>query len=88
LLLELPVDSPFFSPSHGIDKAAVVRSAQQAGGRVAFAGDGYPDAPAARLVVPELRFATSSLALALEQEGLPFRRFDRWAEVARALVQE
>jgi 2-hydroxy-3-keto-5-methylthiopentenyl-1-phosphate phosphatase len=86
LLLELPVGSPFFSPSHGIDKAAVVRSAQLAGRRVAFAGDGYPDAPAARLVVPELRFATSSLAVALEQEGLPFRRFDRWTEVARALV--
>jgi 2,3-diketo-5-methylthio-1-phosphopentane phosphatase len=86
LLLELPVNSPFFSPSHGIDKAAVVRAALQAGGRVAFAGDGYPDAPAARLVVPELRFATASLAAALEQEGLPSRRFDRWAEVARALV--
>jgi HAD superfamily phosphoserine phosphatase-like hydrolase len=88
LLLEVPVDSPFFSPSHGIDKAAVVRAAQQAGGLVAFAGDGYPDVPAARLVAPELRFATSSLALALEQEGLPFRRFDRWAEVARALLNE
>jgi 2,3-diketo-5-methylthio-1-phosphopentane phosphatase len=88
LLLELPVHSPFFSPSHGIDKAAVVRAAQQAGGRVAFAGDGYPDSPAARLVVPELRFATASLAVALEQEGLPFRRFDRWTEVARALVNK
>jgi len=88
LLLELPVNSPFFSSSHGIDKAAVVRSAQQPGGRVAFAGDGYPDAPAARLVVPELRFATSSLAVALEQAGLPFRRFDRWTEVAQALVNE
>jgi 2-hydroxy-3-keto-5-methylthiopentenyl-1-phosphate phosphatase len=88
LLLELPVRSPFFSPSHGIDKAAVVRAAGQRGGRVAFAGDGYPDAPAARLVAPELRFATAALAVALEQEGLSFRRFDRWAEVARALVNE
>jgi 2-hydroxy-3-keto-5-methylthiopentenyl-1-phosphate phosphatase len=86
LLMELPTDSPFYSPSHGIDKAAVVRAAQRSGQRVAFAGDGYPDVPAARLVVPEFRFATSSLADALEQEGLPFRRFDRWAEIAQAMV--
>jgi 2,3-diketo-5-methylthio-1-phosphopentane phosphatase len=85
LVMELPVDSPFFSPTHGIDKAAIVRAAQRSGGRVAFAGDGFPDAPAARLVTPDLRFATASLALALEQEGLPFHRFDRWAEVAEAL---
>ncbi len=86
LLMELPTGSPFFSPTHGINKVAVVREAQRSGRRVAFAGDGYPDLAAARLVAPELRFATASLALALEEEGLPFRRFDRWAEVARALV--
>jgi 2-hydroxy-3-keto-5-methylthiopentenyl-1-phosphate phosphatase len=86
--MELPLSSPYFSPTHGIDKAAVVRAAQRSGQRVAFAGDGYPDLPAARLAVPELRFATSSLALALEQEGLPFRRFDRWSEVAQALLGE
>lgn len=88
LLMELPTGSPYFSASHGIDKAAVVRAAQQAGGRVAFAGDGYPDLPAARLVAPELRFATAALALALDREGLPYRRFEGWAEVAQALVRE
>ena len=75
LLMELPVDSPYFSPTHGIDKAAIVRAAQRSGGPVAFAGDGYPDAPAARLVEPGLRFATSSLALVLQQEKLPYRPF-------------
>jgi len=29
LLMELPVDSRYFSPSHGIDKSAVVRAAQR-----------------------------------------------------------
>jgi 2-hydroxy-3-keto-5-methylthiopentenyl-1-phosphate phosphatase len=86
LLMELPTASPFYSPSHGIDKAALVRAAQQSTARVAFAGDGFPDLPAARLVAPELRFATASLALALEQEGLPFRRFERWREVAQMLT--
>ena len=86
LLMELPVDSPYYSPTHGIDKAAIVRAAQRACGPVAFAGDGYPDAPAARLVEPGLRFATSSLALVLQQEKLPYRPFDRWAEVAEALA--
>jgi 2-hydroxy-3-keto-5-methylthiopentenyl-1-phosphate phosphatase len=86
LLMELPVHSPYFSPSHGIDKAAVVRAAQSGDRRVAFAGDGDPDTPAARLVAPDLRFATDSLAIALEQEGYFFRRFDHWADVARALL--
>ncbi len=85
LLLEPPIDSPYYSPTHGIDKAAIVRTAQAGGRPVAFAGDGFPDIVAARLVPPELRFATASLALALEQEGLPFRRFDRWAEVAQGV---
>jgi 2,3-diketo-5-methylthio-1-phosphopentane phosphatase len=88
LLMELPVASPYFSPTHGIDKAEVVRAAQKKGLRVAFAGDGYPDVPAARLVAPELRFATAALALALAEEGLPFRRFERWAEVAEMLLGE
>jgi 2,3-diketo-5-methylthio-1-phosphopentane phosphatase len=86
LLLNLPVDSPYYSPSYGIDKAAVVRAALASSERVAFAGDGFPDIAAARLVAAELRFATASLAQALEQEGLPFRRFGRWAEVAEALI--
>jgi 2-hydroxy-3-keto-5-methylthiopentenyl-1-phosphate phosphatase len=88
LLMEPPTGSPYFSPSHGIDKAAVVRAARRPGGRVAFAGDGYPDVEAARLVAPGLRFATGSLAAALAAEGLPFRRFGRWADVAAALVAE
>ena len=70
----------------GIDKPVVVRAAQRSGRRVAFAGDGYPDLSAARVVSPDLRFATASLALALERDGLPFRRFERWAEVARVLL--
>lgn len=88
LLMELPTASPYFSPTHGIDKAAVVQDALRAGRRVAFAGDGYPDAPAARLVPPELRFATAALAETLAADGLPFRRFDRWAEIAEALIGE
>jgi 2,3-diketo-5-methylthio-1-phosphopentane phosphatase len=86
LLMELPVGSPYFSPGHGIDKATVVRAAQLSGRRVAFAGDGYPDVAAARLVAPDLRFAIASLADALAEEGLPFRRFERWSEVAQALL--
>jgi 2-hydroxy-3-keto-5-methylthiopentenyl-1-phosphate phosphatase len=88
LLMELPMASQYFSPTHGIDKAALVRAAVQSSQRVAFAGDGYPDGPAARLVDPELRFATGALAETLEYEGMPFRRFDHWVEVAQALIGE
>jgi hypothetical protein len=49
--------------------------------------DGYPDVAAARLVAPELRLATASLAVALAEEGLPYRRFERWGEVAEALLR-
>jgi 2,3-diketo-5-methylthio-1-phosphopentane phosphatase len=87
LLMELPSDSPFFSPTHGIDKPAVVRAALAAG-RTAFAGDGLPDLKAARLVEPDLRFARGALAGALRREVLAFRVFGHWSEVARALAAE
>jgi 2,3-diketo-5-methylthio-1-phosphopentane phosphatase len=86
LLMELPTGSPYFSPTHGVDKAGVVRAALATGRPVAFAGDGFPDADAARLVPAELRFAKGDLAEALRRAGLPFRPFERWAEVARALL--
>lgn len=88
LEMRLPTASPFYSPTHGIDKAAVVRDAQECAKIVAFAGDGYPDLPAAELVPPELRFARSMLAEALTARGLAFRPFDTWSEVADALLQE
>ncbi len=81
LLMDLPANSPYFSPSHGIDKLAVVRAAQRSGRRVAFAGDGYPDLAAARLVSPDLRFAKASLVLALEPRRSPgdFRQVGSFA---------
>jgi 2,3-diketo-5-methylthio-1-phosphopentane phosphatase len=86
LLMEMPVGSPYVSDFLGIDKTAVVRDCVAQGGRVAFAGDGFPDADAARLVPPGLRFARSDLADVLGQEGLGFRRFDRWSEIPRVLL--
>lgn len=86
LLMELPVQSPFFSPSLGIDKAAVVRHHQANGAQVAFAGDGFPDEEAARLVPDDLRFARGDLATVLSRSGTPFRPFERWSDVASHLV--
>src|SRR5262249_58686070 len=85
LVMTLPVESPFFDANLGIDKAGVVRRAIEAGRTVAFAGDGFPDAAAARLVPESLRFARADLATALTRQGLTYRPFERWAEVARAL---
>jgi 2-hydroxy-3-keto-5-methylthiopentenyl-1-phosphate phosphatase len=86
--MELPTTSPFFSPTVGIDKAAVVRAGIAQGRRVAFAGDGYPDADAARLVSAEFRFARGDLAGLLAREGLRFRRFERWSEIAEWLCRD
>lgn len=86
LLLELPTGSPYLSPTLGVDKARVVRRHLDAGRAVAFAGDGFPDAEAARLVPGGLRFARGDLADVLRREGLEFTGFDVWSDVARALL--
>ncbi|QEH38576.1 2-hydroxy-3-keto-5-methylthiopentenyl-1-phosphate phosphatase [Aquisphaera giovannonii] len=86
LLMDPPTESPFYSASTGVDKAGVVRDAIGRGLTVAFAGDGFPDADAARLVPGGLRFARADLAAVLRDEGLPFRPFERWSEIAAALA--
>lgn len=87
LLMEMPADSPFLSRTLGVDKARVVRWHLDQGRMVAFAGDGFPDAEAARLVPGELRFARADLADVLSREGLPFRPFEAWSEIARSLLR-
>jgi 2-hydroxy-3-keto-5-methylthiopentenyl-1-phosphate phosphatase len=82
LLMEMPPRGPYYSHDLGVDKAAVVRQGLAAGKRVAFAGDGFPDIDAARLVAGDLRFAHDDLARALEAEGLPFRTYGVWSEIA------
>lgn len=87
LLMEMPTGSSFLSQNLGVDKADVVRWHTQRGKTVAFAGDGFPDAEAARLVPGDLRFARADLAGVLTREDLPFRPFDRWSEIAPVLIQ-
>ena len=88
LVMTLPMDSPFYSPVFGIDKAAIVRDALRRADRVAFAGDGFPDAAAAVLVSPHLRFARADCAAQLARNGESFRPFEYWSEVAEALLSE
>ena len=88
LLMELPRDSPYFSPTHGIEKAGIVRHHLASGSDVAFAGDGFPDIDAARLVPPERRFARGDLAEVLTESGQSFRPFGVWSEIAQALTHE
>jgi 2-hydroxy-3-keto-5-methylthiopentenyl-1-phosphate phosphatase len=86
LKMRLPVESPFFSPTHGIDKAAVMRDAVARYARVAFAGDGPPDLDSILMTSPDLRFARGWLANELARRGERFRPFQRWSEVATALL--
>lgn len=88
LLMEMPTHSPFCSPTLGVDKAGVVRSFLSQGATVAFAGDGFPDADAARLVPAALRFARGDLADVLRSERLAFHSFDSWSEVADVLLRQ
>jgi 2,3-diketo-5-methylthio-1-phosphopentane phosphatase len=87
LLMEMPIGSPYLSQSLGVDKTAVVRQYVAKGGRVAFAGDGFPDADPARLVPGTLRFARGDLADVLQKEGLEFQRFQTWSDIARTLLR-
>jgi 2-hydroxy-3-keto-5-methylthiopentenyl-1-phosphate phosphatase len=88
LRMELPTTSPFLSPTIGIDKQAVVQHWQASALRVAFAGDGFPDIDAARRVPGDLRFARGDLAVALREEGLEYRGFEVWSDVAQALLSK
>ncbi|HEY3415469.1 MAG TPA: HAD-IB family phosphatase [Armatimonadota bacterium] len=87
LQMRLPVDSPYYSANTGIDKEAVVRAAKKNFSQVAFAGDGRPDAPAALLVPPEMRFARGWLADHFRQEGIPFQPFSCWTQIAQLLLR-
>ena len=53
---------------------------------MAFAGDGYPDEDAARLVPGHLRFARGDLAESLTKHGEPFQTFSVWSEIAQRLL--
>jgi 2,3-diketo-5-methylthio-1-phosphopentane phosphatase len=88
LLMEMPTGSPYLSQTLGVDKAGVVRRQLEEGRTVAFAGDGFADADAARLVAGELRFARADLASVLEEEKLPFHPFEKWSDIARVLLRQ
>uniref|UniRef100_I2PWS5 Haloacid dehalogenase superfamily protein, subfamily IB, phosphoserine phosphatase n=1 Tax=Desulfovibrio sp. U5L TaxID=596152 RepID=I2PWS5_9BACT len=88
LVMEAPLDSPFYCEDTGVDKAAVVRDALSRAKVVAFAGDGGADLPASLLVPADLRFARHELAEALAARGEKFRPYAVWSEVAEALLAE
>jgi 2,3-diketo-5-methylthio-1-phosphopentane phosphatase len=86
LVMQMPTDSPFLSQTLGVDKARVVQGYIDAGRTVAFAGDGFPDAEAARLVPAGLRFARADLASELTDENEAFHPFETWSDIARSLL--
>lgn len=86
LQMVLPTSSPFYSPTTGIDKPAVVRDALARSSRVAFAGDGPPDVGPAKLVPAERRFARGHLAAVLGAEGEGFRPLENWEKLADRLL--
>ena len=87
LIMEMPMGSADWSPTLGVDKARVVRRCLAEGQTVAFAGDGFPDAEAARLVPADLRFARGDLAAVLRSERAPFNPFETWSDIANTLLQ-
>lgn len=87
LQMELPTSDRFRSPTVGVDKAGVVAYWLGQGHRVAFAGDGFPDADAAKLVDASIRFAKADLAEQLQRDGFAFQPFGVWSDIATHLLQ-
>jgi 2-hydroxy-3-keto-5-methylthiopentenyl-1-phosphate phosphatase len=86
LVMEMPNGSAYWSPTLGVDKAQVVRRCLAEGHTVAFAGDGFPDAEAARQVPADLRFARGDLAAVLRSENARFHSFATWSDIAHTLL--
>ncbi|WP_152049353.1 HAD-IB family phosphatase [Tautonia marina] len=87
LAMHWPTDTLYPSKQTGIDKAAVIRAYLEEGRTVAFAGDGATDVAPALLVPPNRRFARADLAEGLREQNASFRPFERWSEVANALLE-
>jgi len=87
LLMLMPAASLFHSEELGVSKLDVVRHYIDQGVTVAFAGDGFPDVEPGKQVPAELRFARGDMAEVLTREGLPFRSYDSWSSIAKALLQ-
>jgi len=88
LVLERPTDPRIRCPQVGIDKAATLRAYRGAADRVVFAGDSNPDLEAAKIVGAHDRFARGRLAVALDDLGLCYRPFERWHDIACALLAD
>jgi 2-hydroxy-3-keto-5-methylthiopentenyl-1-phosphate phosphatase len=88
LQMTMPEEARYRDPETGTSKAGVVRDALERYDRVAYAGDSMPDLPAIQMVDSARRFARSVLADALEDRGVPFRRFTRWRLIADVLLGE
>ena len=90
LRMEMPTGSPYLSEFLGVDKhRRGSGNTWPSGGRVAFAGDGFPDADAARLVpVKRRRFARADLADVLPgKKGSISGGIIPWSEIADRLLQ-
>ncbi|HEY5752734.1 MAG TPA: HAD-IB family phosphatase [Chthoniobacterales bacterium] len=86
LLMSLPEQSPFFSPTTGVNKLEIVKDALRRSDCVAFAGDGRPDFEPSLLVPSERRFARGWLADALTEQSQEFHRFEKWSQIAERLT--
>ena len=88
LTMHRPTGSEFYTFDTGVDKAAVVRTLQQRGFKVAYAGDGSPDLEASQEVPAELRFARRELAEIFRSRDVPFEQYEVWREIVDALTAE
>ncbi|WP_169980081.1 HAD-IB family phosphatase [Tautonia rosea] len=86
LAMHWPTDTLYPSKQTGVEKSAVVRAFLEEGRTVAYAGDGSTDVEPSLLVPADRRFARADLADGLREHGESFRPFERWSEVAHALL--
>lgn len=68
----------------GVDKAAVVSAAREAGATTVFIGDGLSDRFAVHAA--DVVYAKSGLATYCTERGVPFTAFERFADIQRDLA--
>ena len=87
LIMEKPAkDSPFYDENIGISKKEVVKTLQERGERVIFAGDGPPDIEPARIA--DLVFAKKILLEKCKKEGIKTETFNDFKDISLFFEKE
>ncbi len=86
IITPLPLNSPFYDPDTGVNKASIVHYLQLQGYKVVYCGDGKPDIPAA--IQANIVFARKTLLSQCKQLKIPIMQLENFNQVYHFLKGE